>query len=43
MSRNIWKNSGNKEKALDANVENTRHTVPFLTTDALASAVREML
>ncbi len=23
MSRNIWKNSGNKEKALDANVENT--------------------
>ncbi len=29
MSRNIWKNSGNKEKALDANVENTQHTVPF--------------
>ena len=29
MSRNIWENSGNKEKALDANVENTQHTVPF--------------
>ena len=43
MSRNIWKNSGNKEKALDANVENTQHTVPFLTTDVLTSAVREML
>ena len=43
MSRNIWENSGNKEKALDANVENTQHTVPFLTTDVLTSAVREML
>ena len=29
MSRNIWENSGNRRKALDANVENTQHTVPF--------------